>query len=800
MKSHASSTRILLLVSASLLWQEAPSQELRMWTDKASGKTVEAAYVSADSTKRTVTIKTAAGQEFELPVARLNEADIEYIRQKLTVPPATTATPPAPAPTPPATKPAAAVAKAPAAPKGEPAPPKPEFKVLPAKGFKGPSGLDFVRNVQRVRPRIIQNAQGWAALKDMAAKDPAGMAMLTNLKKNGEFLLAKPEMSRVYITEASPVNPGSQTLFRISLLGALNFIDGDPKWKERAVREMGAVTDNVFGDWYPGEPVVTKDFLIAASMAYDWFKDGFNAEQLKKLREFIHLKGVDPLAAHLKGEPVPATAKKVEPGSTAAKDPKAPVKAPKKREPESNEIVDSEEMGMCAALIIAGVCMVDDDPAITKKALEPVGKLFSKGVAQFSPGGVWPEGLEAGDVVMDSVAMVLQTLRSACGTDFGLSVLEGVPQIGAVRMQFTGPTRQVFNYGDTRTAALTRAWVGSWLSGVHGNPGVPAAISLPAKGEEAVNTAAFLDVAGQLMYHNPQAAGYGAEAPLDFVTAGGEAAALRSAWDPTAMFLAFKGGHNVVPTAQLDIGSFVLDAGGVRWGVELGAEDDKAPGFNPAADRAKRYGLYLEGTKGQNTLVFIGGKDDDEQPKKPAIKGAPAAKGPPPAIPGCQDLDAKAAISGFNSTPERGIAVLNMTDAYHKVKSASRGAMMVRGAQPYLLLQDDLVIKGTSDVDWQMHTKSDVSASGTKATLTSGKATLTASLLSPAGAEFVVDDPPAKPPGDLRNRDLQKEKVKVLKVKLRGIKGEQRIAIAFALGSEAPAANVVPIALWLGKK
>jgi hypothetical protein len=40
----------------------------------------------------------------------------------------------------------------------------------------------------------------------------------------------------------------------------------------------------------------------------------------------------------------------------------------------------------------------------------------------------------------------------------------------------------------------------------------------------------------------------------------------------------------------------------------------------------------------------------------------------------------------------------------------------------------------------------------------------------------------------------------VLKVKLPDVKGEQRIAIAFALGSESPTAPVVPLTQWVAKK
>lgn len=803
--------RIVFSAAVLLLAADASAQEVRKWTDKASGRQIDASMVSADVTKGEVIIQMTTGQQFTLPFARLVDADVEYVKSKMAAPaPAPAAAGATPAPAAPAAPPAApakgkgkgkAATTAPVV-KGEPAPPPPQFKTIPAKGFKGPGDADFIRGLQRVRPRLIHNAQGWAYLKDLCSKDPAAMKMIETLKKNGELLLNKPEMTRIYLTEAAAVNPGSQMVFRISLLGALHHLDGDPKWKERGIREIMATVDKSFGDWYPAEPLICKDMLISGVLAYDWFRDGYNAEQLKAFREFIKQKGVDPLEAHLKGEPIPESAKKVEPGTVQAKAKAAPKAKPKVDDKDAP--ITGEDMGVYAALILTGICLADDDAQTAKQALGAVDKNFSKGIQQFAPGGIWPEGLEAGEQVMDNVVLVLQTLRSACGNDFGLSYLEGVPQHGLARLHFSGPGKLLFNYGDSRGSALVRNWVASWLSGLHGNPGHPATFAIPAKSDDAVDKAAFLDLAGLLMYHNPQAAGYGTPASMDYVSAGGEAAALRSAWDdPKAMFIAFKGGNNEVPECQLDIGSFVLDAGGVRWGLELGAEADRAAGFEPAPDRTRRYNLYLEGTKGQNTLVMGGGtdeEDDDDKKKKAAAgsKGAPPPKPPLEPAPGNQELDAKAAMIGFSSTPEKGVAILDMTEAYRKTKIAHRGAMVVRGPQPYVLLQDDLTLKGTVDVDWQMHTKSEITAAGNKATLTQGTNTLTASLLSPEGAQFVVEDPP-EAEGE-QNRDLRKEKVKVLKVKLPASKGEQRITVVFASGAEAPAVPVVPLSQWLPKK
>jgi len=213
-----------------------------------------------------------------------------------------------------------------------------------------------------------------------------------------------------------------------------------------------------------------------------------------------------------------------------------------------------------------------------------------------------------------------------------------------------------------------------------------------------------------------------------------------------------------------------LDAAGKRWGIELGAESDRAPGFNPdAPDRTKRYALYVEGTPGQNTLR-IGTN---------------------------QELDAKAAVLLGHSTPELGLAAVDISKAYSKtVKDAYRGAMIVRGAKPYIVMQDDMILKNTTTVTWAMHTRATVAVDGAKATLTDQNQILHAVLLSPAGATFTTEDPPEPPSEQMKKLTG----IHVLKVSLAEVKGPQTIAIAFAVTDPPPAHTVKPITEWMPKR
>ncbi|MEZ5387799.1 MAG: heparinase II/III family protein [Prosthecobacter sp.] len=755
-------SRLLTLAALTLAVASASAQlaeEYRMWTN-TSGKQVEATFVSVDAVAKTVKIKMKDGREFDVPIATLIPADFEYAKARYA---AMQAAPPAATPAPTAPGAPAAAPKGPAKVAGAPAPPRPQIAITPLSKFKAPAANDFLSGIQKVRPRLIHGTAGWTYLKGQIASDPVLGKMFEAMKASGEDLLQDPGLTRI---NGDTGGEGAKAIYRMGLLGALHYCDGDLKWQDKGVQELIGLTDKVsFRDWHPELMDNVADMVVAVSLGYDWFNASLNAQQKTEIRTFLMEKGIDALEAHLEGEEIPETAKGTSGGQTASK--KA---APKKSAPKIDDKLppDSEHMAAAAALLIAAVCFVDDDPAIAKKAADAGAKVFGKGIVRFAPAGVWPEGIQAGEKVMDYVAMLVQSLKSSAGRDLGLSLLEGIPQFGVARMHLIGTTGQAFNFGDSAGTTSTRPWVATWLCGVHGNPGLRA---VAAAGKQAVSSAYFGQV-GNFLYYNPHAAGNGTADSFDFAIPGGLVATLRSGWERTDYFIAVKGGDNEDPNAQLDIGSFVLDAGGQRWAIELGGEGDRVSGYEvaPGGDRTKRFGYYLASTAGQNTLVI------DEN----------------------QDMEAKAAVLLGVSSAERSVAAVDMTKAYSKpAKDVFRGVMVVRGEKPYVVLQDDLLMKNSGTITWKMHTKAEISANGASATLTQGGKTLIATIVSPAGASFSTGTPPEA--ASAQARDLVREKVNILQAILPEAKGQQNLCITFAL-DEAATHTPTPVAEWMPKK
>lgn len=650
--------------------------------------------------------------------------------------------------------------------------------VAPIAKFKAPAANDYLAGIQKVRPRLIQNAAGWAAVKGQLASDPALAKLMTTLKASGEDLLQDPELNRINGEIRGTVSEGSRAIYRMALLAALHYGDGDLKWKDRAVRELLLLCDKTnFRDWHPAEAQAVADMVIAVTLGYDWFRDGLTAPQATEIRTFLEQKGIDALIAHLNEEPPPATAFGTAPGATATAKKKDDSKSKGKGKPDKGDEppVNAEKMAIASALLLSAIGFADEAPDLAKKAAGDASKVFGEGIQRFAPAGVWPEGMAAGDAVMDYASMVIQSLRSAAGKDLALSVLEGIPQFGLARLHLYGPTGRPFNFGDSAENAGSRPWVATWLCGLHGNPGIPAV----AAGAKMAVSSSYFGQVGHYMYYNPHAAGDGTPDSLEYAMPGGIAATVRSGWAKTDLYVGVKGGDNRDLHSQLDIGSFVLEANGVRWGLELGPESDRAPGFEvkPGADRTKRYELFLEGTAGQNTLSL--GEN--------------------------QEMDARAGVLIANSTPEAGLAVVDMTKAYDKAaKDVHRGVMVVRGTAPYLVIQDDLQVKNSKNLVWSMMTKAEIAPDGASAILTQGDKKLLATIVSPKGATFSAGDPPE--PVSEQSRTVGKDKdgkgegVKILQATVPDAKGPVSLCITFTTAEAAPAHTHTPIAEWVKKK
>ncbi len=165
-----------------------------------------------------------------------------------------------------------------------------------------------------------------------------------------------------------------------------------------------------------------------------------------------------------------------------------------------------------------------------------------------------------------------------------------------------------------------------------------------------------------------------------------------------------KGGDNKAPHAHLDLGSFVLDAGGVRWAADLGADDYDLPGYFGR----QRWSYYRTRTESHNTLLI-----DDLN----------------------QDLRAEARITRQEFAADFSWLQIDLSRAYPgKVKQWTRRFALAQ--RQAVLIEDSVRSDQPVEVIWGMMTDAEITVSGQTATLRKNGWNLAAEIRSPRHAVF----------------------------------------------------------------
>jgi hypothetical protein len=273
-----------------------------------------------------------------------------------------------------------------------------------------------------------------------------------------------------------------------------------------------------------------------------------------------------------------------------------------------------------------------------------------------------------------------------------------------------------------------------------------------------------------LLWLAPGAAKPSPPAALSWTGRGANPVAMhRSSWAPSATFIAVKGGSPSTNHAHMDVGSFVMDAGGVRWADDLGMQDynsleSKGITLWGKTQDAERWNVFRLGASSHNVLTV------DGQPQR---------------------VDGHASI--VLAKPNR--TVVDLREVYRGQLAAALRGVTLRPDQS-ALVQDEFRASGrATTVRWAMVTRADVTLEGAgRATLVQAGRRLRFQVIEPASAilEIFPTDPPP------RATDASNEGTRMLGFKV-GVSTEQfqRIVVRLALeGAPDSSLPITPLAEW----
>jgi heparinase II/III-like protein/uncharacterized protein DUF4962 len=531
-----------------------------------------------------------------------------------------------------------------------------------------------LKTLRKSHPRLILLDADVARLRDSMQSDASAVrSIYQNVKSQAERILAAPPVEYKLIGPRL-LDKSRTCLTRVYTLALLYRLDGDQRYLERALKELRAAA--AFPDWHPAHFLDTAEMTHAFAIGYDWLYAALSAADKELLRRAIIEKGLDAAI-------------------------------PIYKERRWWTVAHHNWNQVCnGGITIGALAVAEDDPERATFVLRNSVESIKLAMQSYAPDGGWAEGPGYWQYATSYNVAYLAALETALGTDFGLASMEGFSQAGDFRIYFQGPGGGTFNYADAHPG-IGNAPEMFWLARKFSQP----AFAWDEQRNIQARNASPLD----LVWRQPQAESpRAAQWPLDRVFRGVDVAFLRGDWeDPNTTWVAVKGGDNKANHAHLDLGSFVLDALGVRWAVDLGSDDYNLPDYFGR----KRWTYYRLATESHNTVLI----DGENQNPKAAAKIIE------------QQFSAKSAHVG-----------IDLMQAYPgKIRRFVRGVTLADRKR--VVVTDEIEAAQPVEALWGMVTDATVSVKGKHAELHKAGKTLWADVSSPEGAVFEVvsTQPPA---------------------------------------------------------
>jgi hypothetical protein len=592
------------------------------------------------------------------------------------------------------------------------------------------------------RPRVLATATDFQRAERLVGTDERATAWFDAVEARADALLDEPPEEHG-ISGRNMLGTSRTVLGRTLDLGTCYRLTGEERYADRLWTELDAVAG--FPDWNPAHFLDVAEMTAAVGVGYDWFYDRWSDDQRAHLADAIVENGLEEALPGYRSEPGER------PGTVWWMD------------------VDHNWNTVCNGGLTVGALALlgsDHDPTAVE-VVEGTRGNVAQAIEAIGPGGGWAEGTTYWGYNAKYLSIYLASITNALGTDFGYLDRPGVAAVGEFPIHMTSPAGGNFAFGDAHGEGRLRESGFHWFARTFDRPthaGYQARsleVAAPAdhKRDHALN----------VLWYDPEVCADPEQAGLDRdreFPGGDSSVVMRSAWDdPDAAFLGFKAGDNRTNHGDLDVGTFVFDAAGVRWATDLGSNDYSLPGYWDMSEGRWRY--YRKRAEGHNTLVI----DPDGKPD--------------------QDPTASCGIDRLESGEESAFAVADLSPAYPGA-SVERGVGLVDGRSE-LVVQDE-ISADAAEVWWFFHTGAAIDADGRTATLERGGERTTAAVVSPAAATFETMSATPLPPSPAPGEEAPVEGVSKLAIRLPDV---EETTLTVRVGPDAtPDREVTPIDEW----
>jgi len=484
-----------------------------------------------------------------------------------------------------------------------------------------------------------------------------------------------------------------EALRRLFFLSYAYRLTKQPKYLQRAEKELLAIS--AFSDWNPSHFLDVAEMTMAVSIGYDWLHQDLSPSSRSAIKEAILKKGLEPSLDAKYNSWLKATHN-------------------------WNQVCN-------AGMTYGALAIYEDQPELARNIINRAIETIVLPMQDYSPSGAYPEGYGYWGYGTSFNVMFISAIEKAFGKDFGLTGQPGFLQTAGYLQNMTGPSGNSFNYSDAGTGGELQPAM-FWFANKSKDSSVLWVERNRLMQEETSKHVKDRLLPAIMIWGNGIKIEQISEPKSKVWVGAGKnpVALMRTSWtDPAAIYVGFKAGSVSVNHAHMDIGSFVMEADGVRWAMDFGMQnyeslESKGIRLFGREQDAQRWSVFRYTNKVHNTLTV-----NDQ----------------------LQRVVGDAPLTGYASAPAFMSATTNMSEIYKgALASVNRGIAISN--QQYVIVRDELeTLPQESTVRWTMLTPAQVKITGkNRAELTKDGKKLILQVQEPA--QVIMKTWSTDPPND----------------------------------------------------
>jgi len=467
-------------------------------------------------------------------------------------------------------------------------------------------------------------------------------------------IITLPPVERA-LTGRRLLDKSREALKRIFYLSYAWRMTSDEKYSARAEKEMLAVS--AFNDWNPSHFLDVAEMTMAMAIGYDWLYDILPAVSRNTIREAIIEKGLKPSLDSKNNGWLKASHN-------------------------WNQVCN-------AGMTYGALAVYEDQKELSQQIIDRATGSIKLPMEDYMPDGAYPEGYSYWGYGTSFNIMFISAMEKIYGNDFGLTINPGFFKTAGYLGNMTGPTGIPFNYSDCGTGAGVNPAM-FWFAGR-----LEDASLLWSQRWFLLNRKPANDrLLPALLIWNAGMTVEEITTPSKKIWTGqgkNPVALMRTSWnDPSAVFVGFKAGSPSVNHGHMDVGSFVMEAGGIRWAMDFGSQDYnslESAGVSlwGMAQNSQRWEVFRYNNYVHNTLT-VNNK--------------------------LQSVDGKASIISFSEKSEMLNAISDISSVYKgELDKVVRGIAIVDSK--YVMVRDEVLAPAKETViRWNLLTSAEVTITG----------------------------------------------------------------------------------------